>query len=483
MPDYKIEDRSEKIANEREKMFFVSFARLACKTSLFLCCLSLSATPLTDLRSAIDAVVATVDTNVHVGIEVTSMKNREVLYKKNNDQLFIPANTLQLFTAAAAASVLGVDYRFETKLYRDEQGNLYLQGSGDPSLSQDDLRQMIRDLKIQGSFDVQDIFVDNTIFDPFWQGPGWIWDETYLQSDGLTIDNSTISLYVSPAQQEGALLSYVLDPPVPQIRVDMRATTGTQNTLKVNRLTDPFVISLTGELPLQFPLQQFRVPIQNPAIFTGEALKCLLQEAGITVRGSVTLLPTPQTATLLLTHQSAPLSQLLYPMMKNSDNMYADAFFKRLGATFLSPPGSWQKGSMAVREFLRRDPALDPSDLIILDGSGLSRYDLLSPQDFSHLLSWLYRDFKFGDEVIASLPISGVDGTLKNRMQSVASRVRAKTGGMMGITGLTGYVVTRDNEVLSVVILINGFVGKAEPYKTQIEDTICKKLALFTRKF
>ncbi|MBS0615203.1 MAG: D-alanyl-D-alanine carboxypeptidase/D-alanyl-D-alanine-endopeptidase [Verrucomicrobia bacterium] len=445
----------------------------------------LSATALTDLRGSIDSIITSVDPNVHVGIEVISMKTREVLYKKNTDQLFIPASTLKLFTAAAATSILGVDYRFETKLYRDEGGSLYLQGSGDPSLSQDDLRKMIRDLKIQGSFDVQNVFVDNFVFDPFWQGPGWMWDEPpdfwNSPSDGLTVDHSSISFYVTPAKQEGLPPSIVVDPPI-SVPLDVEAVTGTQNTFKVDRLSNPFSVRVTGELPLKFPLQRYRIPVLHPALYTGEVLKYLLQEAGIAVRGSVILLKTPASAQLLVTHRSETLSQLLYPMMKSSDNMYADTFFKRIGATFLNAPGSWQKGSMAVREFLRREVALDPSDLIILDGSGLSRYDLLSPHNFSHLLGWLYRDFKFSDEVISSLPISGVDGTLKNRMQSIASRVRAKTGSMMGISGLVGYVVTRDNEVLSLVILQNGFVGPSEPYKCQIEDAICKKLALFTRK-
>ena len=448
----------------------------------------ISATPLTDLRSAIDEIITAVDPNVHVGIEVVSMKTREVLYKKNSDQLFIPASTLKLFTAAAATGILGVDYCFETKLYRDTEGNLYLQGSGDPSLSQDDLRQLIRDLILQSTFDVQDIFVDNTVFDPFWQGPGWMWDEppAYWNSpsDGLTVDHSTISIYVSPGKRADVPPSYVLDPPLSNIQVDSQASTGTKNTFKVDRRVDnqKLTLVLSGELPLQFPLQQIRIPVPMPALYTGEVFKCLLQEKNIPVKGNVILLRTPQTVQLLATHYSEPLSQLLYPMMKNSDNMYADSFFKRMAATYLGAPGSWQKGSMAMREFLRREVALDPSDLIILDGSGLSRYDLLSPHNFSHLLGWLYRDFKFSDEVIASLPISGVDGTLKNRMNSISSRVRAKTGGMMGITGLTGYVVTRDNETLSLVILMNGFVGSTEEYKAQIEDAICKKLALFTRK-
>jgi serine-type D-Ala-D-Ala carboxypeptidase/endopeptidase (penicillin-binding protein 4) len=137
---------------------------------------------LTSLQSGIERIIRNKDPDVHIGIEVVSLEGGEKLYQKSANQLFMPASSLKLVTAAAALHLLGVDYRFETKLYTDGKignktlkGNLYLQGSGDPELVFNDLEELAFQMKLLNIKKIEgDLYIDNTLFDGIAQGPGWM---------------------------------------------------------------------------------------------------------------------------------------------------------------------------------------------------------------------------------------------------------------------------------------------------------------------
>jgi D-alanyl-D-alanine carboxypeptidase len=354
------------------------------------------------LREDLDELVHQFDSKAHVGIEVVSVKTGQKLYRKNSDHLFIPAECAQIFTGAAALSILGVDYRFETQIFCDAQQNLYLKGCGDPTLTECDLEELATILCKKDVTEVNCIYIDNFVFDDAAQGPGWMWDELREQ------ENSPVDGLVSGA---------------------------------------------------------------------GENFKEILAKKGVTVAGSVVRKKTATDATLVASHFSRPLSQIVQQMMKRSDTFYADMLFKKMGQQALGAPGTWQKGSLALRQFLLLYAAIDPSDLVVLDGSGLSRYNLLSPRYMIQLLTYLAQEFQCNAEFASSLPISGVDGALKHRLVQVKSRVRAKTGTMTGISTMAGYITTKNNDLLAFTIFINGLNRPSKIYKQELEDTICLKLA------
>jgi len=443
---------------------------------------------LDDLRQDIDEIIQVVDSKTHVGIQIVSLRNGQTLYERCSDRLFIPASNLKLFTGAAALTILGVDYRFETNLFIDEAGNLYLKGSGDPSLSRYDLETLATQLKMRQIQVIRgNIVVDNFDFDEFSQGPGWMWDEPaeYWNSpmDALTVDHSSIHVWVAPGKQLAEPPKVFLDPNMAGFPIDNRAKTGKSGELKVDRRALPGDnrIEVEGTISVESGPIEFKVPVAMPSIYAGHILKDLLQKKGIVVKGEVVRSKTPENATVVAVHASRPLSQIVQHMMKVSDNMYADCLFKKLGQVCLGAPGSWQKGAMALREFLLREANIDPSEMVILDGSGLSRYNLVSPRQIVQLLKWTTNAFKMGSEFEASLPLAGIDGTLKNRMPHARGKIRAKTGAMTGITGISGYATTKDGEPLVFSILINGFVKPTKEYKKELEDEICAKLAQFSR--
>lgn len=450
---------------------------------------------LTALQSAIDKLILDVDPNVHVGIEVVSVKTGKKIYQKNANQLFIPASSLKLFTGAAALYQLGNDFQFETQILSDGkikdgvlEGNLYLKGSGNPEFTLENLEELVFSLKLAQIDEVTgSVIADNTDFDGIVQGPGWLWDEEaeYWNSpmDALVVNHSCLNLWVKPAEKASKPPLVYVYPKTPFVTIQNTATTVEKTgELKVGRKpsSKENLIEICGSLQMNQCAKEYQVPLESPHLYSIHLLKDLLTKFGIRFNGYLTARGTPAKASLIATHRSQPLGILVQKMMKESDNLAADCIFKKLGQKRYGSPGSWQNGGQSVREFLTQKVGLDVENMVMFDGCGLSRYNLVSPHQVVSLLSWMQKQFKCSAEFMASLPIAGVDGTLKNRMTNLQHNVRAKTGGMSGVSSLSGYLTTKDGDLLAFSIITNGFVKPSIDYKYQLEDKICTLLAEFS---
>ncbi len=443
------------------------------------------------IHNGIERIIRNVDPDVHCGIEIISLKNRQRVYHKNGFQLFNPASTLKLFTALAALHILGVDYRFETALYSDK-GDLYLKGSGDPELSIRSLEELVFQLKLANIHSIEgNLYVDTTDFDGVSQGPGWMWDEGayYWNSpmDALTVNHSCIDIWVRPGKDTSKPASLFLYPKTGYVTLKNLATTSEhKETLSVERdwKKKENVVYVRGMIPMGQEPQKFSVSIEEPHLYAGAIVADFLKSQGIAFKGSVREGVVPELATKLSSVNSRPLSHIVEAMMKTSDNLAADCLFKKVGQIKYGKPGTWHKGSKAVREFLAKEVGIDVEKLVVVDGSGLSRYNLVSPHHFVESLAWAHEQFAFFSEFSASLPISGTDGTLKQRMndERTRGRVRAKTGGMTGVCALSGYLTTEDQEVLAFTIMLNGFTQSTAEFKQKIEDEICAFLVRFSRE-
>ncbi len=454
---------------------------------------------MTALQNGIERIILDADPEVHIGIEIVSLKNGQRLYQKSPHHLFVPASCIKLITGAAALHLLGVDYRFTTKLWTDGtiedttlKGNLYLQGSGDPDLAVRDLEELVFQLKLQNITTIEgDLFADNTLFDAIAQGPGWMWDDTGYDwsapMQALTLNRSCIDIWVKPAEKVNTRPRVYQYPKSDFVRVENRAvTTKEENDLIAKRraMSIDNIIDIGGKMPLNGETRHLAIPVEEPHLYTIHVLRNILLKAKVGFEGKVASRQTPKDAVVLASHTSRPLSQIVEEMMKTSDNLIGDALFKKMGENRFGAPGTWQKGSQAVREFLAQTVGLNVEKMVIVDGSGLSRYNLVSAHHFLEFLSWMHKQFSCSSEFISSLPISGTDGSLVRRMKSgeLKGKVRAKTGAMTGISSLSGYLSTKDGELLAFSILQNGFTGKVSEYKTKIEDEICAFLVNFSRE-
>ena len=481
---------------------------LFCLTVLNSCATISSPTPIEPPSQTVQELRGEIETILrdrllaasNVGLEVFSLSNGDVLHEKDADKLYHPASTMKLITAATALVKLSPSYRFHTALYVDGvedgrvTGNLYLKGRGDPRFGSDDLEKMIDKLVALGVKSVGgDIIVDETYFDDIRRGKGWMWDDGplggyYSHLSALTINHNGVHLRVSPGDKIGDSVHVNLEPPTRYVKIINEATTAAASeatTLNIKRQWKPVevnVLTIRGSMEIGQAEVSRRVDVVEPALYCGTLLNEMLAQKGIILQGEIRHGEVPDGAMEIANHVSMPLSSILWEMNKSSDNLTAELILKTIGAESKGAPGTARKGILTINEFLS-EIGLDSSRYTFADGSGVSRYNLVTASTLTSLLTYMFRDFAVMPEYLASLPIAGVDGTLKRRMKAMEAEgiLRAKTGTMRGISTLAGYTMTVDGEILAFAILMSNYKGSAK-IRRSLQDKIGDALTRFSRE-
>lgn len=436
----------------------------------------------------------------NVGVKVVSLATGEVLYKKDAEKLYHPASTMKLITAATALVQLGPNYRFHTTLYanpvEDSQilGNIYLKGRGDPVFNSDDLEKMVKKLVAMDTKDLQgNIVVDETYFDAIRRGKGWMWDDGpiggyFSHLSALTINHNGVLVRIAPGTEVGDPVRVHLAPPTQYMQIINEATTvEAAQTARVklkrkDKATEENVLMVDGTMAIGQAEMKRRVDVLAPALYCGTLLREMLARRGVTLQGKVCYGEVPEEAVEITTHVSPPLSRILWEMNKPSDNLIAELLLKTIGAELGGTPGTGEKGLQAISEFLG-EIGIDTGHYALADGSGVSRYNLVTASLLTDLLVYMFHNFAVMPEYLASLPVGGVDGTLIRRMRGMTAEglLRAKTGTLRGITTLAGYTVTADGETVALSILVSNYLGHANPRRA-LQDKIGDILTQFSRQ-
>lgn len=445
-----------------------------------------------DIGGQLAALVAPATKTADVSVYAKLLSNGQVLYARNVNDPMTPASTMKILTAEAALIYLGGDYRFSTQLLTDAknvkngvlQGNLYIVLSGDPTLTYDDLTELMNGLR---SHQIQaiagNVYIDNTAYDQRFYGPGWVGkDKNYCYGAPISasiINHNCLPLKLAPSKVSGNPAQVTTSPNFfyPNIRNAVVTTAPRSRAAGLKLSTNPGgAISLDGSMSkgdyawgLSYVVTD--IPEYNRALF-----KNLLNRMDVDVYGTVTFASTPDKLLMVNVHNSDPLRDLIHDMLKKSDNVIAGALFKKLGQLYTGRQGSWETGSYAVTQILSRYASVNTSGMKILDGSGLSPDNLATANQMMQVLDYAIHTPKISDDFITALPIGGIDGTLKHRLGNIARKVRAKTGTISGVISLAGYVTTRDNQVIGFAILVNGSKGLGWKYKT-MEDQIVTALS------
>ena len=226
--------------------------------------------------------------------------------------------------------------------------------------------------------------------------------------------------------------------------------------MHVSRTKDHKII-ITGTIAKKSREKSFRIVIDQPHIYAGHTLAALLKKHKIAFKGSIKIGGVKQGATVLARHHSAQAKALITKVMKRSDNLYADALFKKMGAKVYGGQGTWAKGKKAVESFLANEVKMPMEHITFNDGSGLSHANKISPNDLIHFLKWMHTNSPHKKDFMETFPISGVDGSLRHRMgqKGVKSKVKAKTGSLFGVSALSGYVTPKQGSELVFVIMVN----------------------------
>jgi PBP4 family serine-type D-alanyl-D-alanine carboxypeptidase len=455
---------------------------------------------LVTLRQKIDTYLkSSALSQSRAGIKIVSLKTGQTIYSRDNKLLFHPASTLKLFTTGTALKKLGGGFRSRTAVYADSQditegtlrGNLYLKGFADPQLSTDALSWIAGQLRSRGIGRVSgDLVCDETYLDNWYYGKGWMWDDAssvhYAPIGGLSVNNNCVVVGVSPGSGVGEAPVVILEPQISYVTIKNTAFTvdsQTGSTLKVERRwrEREDMIAVTGGVSIGQPERTFTIDITQPARYTCQLFSDILAANNIGIEGKIEIGVVADGSAEFLSYASTPLFEIIKDINKKSNNLYAELLLKTLGAELQAPPGTAGKGIAEVKAFLRQ-LGIDGTTLEIVDGSGVSRYNLISPDQLADLLVGIYRDEDLREAFIGSLAIAGVDGTLKGRMRHTQAegRVRAKTGSMSGVSAIAGYAATQDAEPVVFSIMIEHFV--IDPgVITDIQDRIIVLISSFSR--
>jgi D-alanyl-D-alanine carboxypeptidase/D-alanyl-D-alanine-endopeptidase (penicillin-binding protein 4) len=213
----------------------------------------------------------------------------------------------------------------------------------------------------------------------------------------------------------------------------------------------------------------------DPVRYAGSVLRAQLEANGIAVEGADRLGVVPDSMVSLVEFEGKSLADIVRLFLKYSNNAMGETLVKAMGVRG-SGIGSWQSGIAAIRAELGR-LEIDLAGLLMVDGSGLSYQNRVTPRTLVSALRMAESSFAFGPEFVAALPIAAADGTLEKRTEGAAGRVRAKTGLLTRVTSLSGYAMSADGQPLVFSILVNGFTGSDEAAMDAV-DHIASELTM-----
>src|SRR5271169_2560550 len=465
------------------------------------------------------------------GIDVVSLDTGNRIFGFNEDKLFTPASNTKLFTTAAVFALIGPDYRFKTTVesvgtvdkYGRLNSDLVVVGRGDPNLSGRTLPYYLhterKALPIQVLIDLADqlvqkglkyvdgdVVADDSYYVCERYGEGWSQDDLVWEwgapVSALTINDNVIFVNILPADHPGERAFLNVTPFPEYYRIENRVLTTPQGTgprkIYINREPGSNQLTIWGNIPQDDPGAGEALAIDDPADFAAKLFRELLEERGVTVYGrarthhtelastqtfSVTSMASgggdttrpPNPAPLVLaSYQSQPVSQDLRVINKVSQNLHAELMLRLLGKE-KGTSGSIQGGLEVLRGFLVR-AGITPEQFVFLDGSGLSRENLVTPDAVVAILLYCHRQ-PWGQLYEDTLPIAGVDGSLSERFRTtpVMGLVHAKTGSLSHVYSLAGYATTQRGEHIAFSIMTNNDTMPAKKALDTI-DLIVEKM-------
>lgn len=456
--------------------------------------------PVKNMQNQISAVIKSNRNNADIAVHVSSADSR-VLFSHNSKKLFVPASITKLFPVAAALERLGSDFKVRTSVYvsgyPDQsgvlRGDLILYGRGDPNLSArfnagnylKPLEDLADQLAAKGVKRIDgNVVGDESYFDSPAIGAGW--DPQDLQwyygaeVSALSLDDNAVDLKVFPGAKKGALARIVMGPENTYMRISNQLVTGPKGSvasIKVSKPQNSNEIIVTGNIPINSRMRTYEISVHNPALFAATQFKTVLEKRGIGVSGQSVSVDSAarkssgvdvQNLTELAFLESIPLSEEIKIINKNSSNLHAEIILRHLGIERRKKTSSLatvdQLGLESVNDFMASS-GLDLNAVVFKDGSGLSRHNLMSAEAGVALLNYAASK-NYAQIFTHSLAISGVDGTLRNRLRAngLKEKVNAKTGTMDNINAMAGYATNSKGKKLTFSIIVE----QKKPFRSAV---------------
>lgn len=442
------------------------------------------------------------------GVLVVDRDTGATLYELNADKFFTPASNAKVFTSGFAFAELGPDYHFRTTLESKGTlgsdgrlaGDLILVGRGDPDLSnrkfpyaeqvqregpvEEVLGEMVDAAVAKGLKQVDgDIVADDSFFpyDPYPAGwsIGGLFFSFGASVSAIAFNDNSISIEVQPGAKAGDPAIVGVEPEASTGTISLEITTGPEGgkpDFSVVRQPGPDFIRLRGSMPLGHAPAKLDFAMIEPAEIAARSVKQLLEARGVHILGGIRVQHAPPVEThaendpppligppqmvlasnslVLAEHVSQPLLEIVRVMNKVSQNLHAELLLRTV-AREKTGIGSTEAG-LAIEQSFFKEAGVADGDVVLSDGSGLARDDLVTPRSMVTLLEYVARQ-PWGESFLSTLPIAGVDGTLETRMKETAAagHIQAKTGALDHVRSMSGYATTLGGEHLVFAIFGN----------------------------
>ena len=431
-----------------------------------------------------------------LGIRVESLETGKLIYEQNSEKLMKPASNGKMYTGALALDRLGPDFKIRTSFYAKSlpdkggtiKGDLLVYGRGDPSFShrfnEGDYQKAIDQLaealvkagvkKIKG-----DLVGDESFFRGSRFGVGWSVDDLQYyygaEVSALTLQENTVDLVFKPGAKVGDPLQIETKPKTDYLTFANRTKTvekGGRRNVELYRPIDSNTVYVWGSLPVGDAPMDDAVAVYDAPKWFISTLRDALQKRGVKITGKL------QTKSRLdrevdpidlgkLTEvafvESKPMAEMVKNMMKPSQNLYAHLLLLQVAEKVRTPEtkrmNSDDLGLAELKKFCA-EAGIEKGAVLMEEGSGLSRGCLLKPAASVQLLKYMSKH-KYAQEYYDSLPIAGVDGTLKSRFKGTTAEknLRAKTGTIRYVNSISGYVTSKAGEKLVFSIMLNNYAG------------------------
>ncbi len=454
----------------------------------------------------LDAIIDAPSTPAaHWGIHIIESDSGQVLYSRNGATPFVPASVVKLITTAVALDRLGPDYTFTThiqfphrQIHSDGviRGDLQLIGGGDPTLGTPEgavgrtvldrwARQLVSEgvKRIEGNIvGIDNLFVDEPL------GKGWAWDDENhafsAQSSGLTVHGGVAGYRIEKNRKKRLSKSQIHLYPENNYLQSEVVVTDEQSWVAIGRErgTNKFVVTVPEKMRRN-PKMSGKVTVDNPTIYAAALFKEAVIRAGVEVTGNA--LDSDQIkgyrkqSGLIWSHNSNPLSEILPLANKRSINLVAEHLLRTLGVKRnrdgeVIKSGSVDRGMQSINRFLKR-LKIKSYRYHLVDGSGLSRYNLFRPEDLVKVLSSM-RGHSDARVFRSSLSRAGHDGTLRYRFHKtpLQGKVWAKTGTLSGIRTIAGHLKTPKGRELTFAVLVNNYASGKRKIRNRIDSLLIK---------
>lgn len=427
--------------------------------------------------------------NARWGVMVISLADGRIVCGKDAQKLFTPASIHKILTTVVALDKLGGDFRWKTSVYSKEDikegilaGDLTLYGHGAPDFNKESVGELVRILKSKGLRKIKgDIVGDESFFKGDKLGDGWTWNDIQwyygAEASALSFNKNLAKITLKSKKPESS--SDFIDVSGETKPIQDIEAVGVKRELGQNKV---YVWGYGDDLDA-------RIAVDNSALWSAETFKNELEKNGVEVEGKARSANWKSddklivgSANELAEVQSRQLKEIVREMNKDSVNLYAELILRTIGKRFGDEApdenekvqklrGDDSAGASVVMKWLTENN-ISTGEIKIHDGSGLSRLNLVTPEAIGRALVFASQS-RIADDFKHSLPIAGVDGTLRGRLGKASGKILAKTGSIQYVNSLAGFANSNDDSY-AFVVFCNNATGASD--SSIVVDAIAESL-------